>query len=66
MSENLSSFFEMGGYGPYIWPVYGLAAVLMIGLFVQSVSRWRQNEAEYNMLKSLQEQKNKTPMKESD
>lgn len=31
-------FFAMGGYALYIWPAYGIAAGIIIGLFVWS---WR-------------------------
>ena len=37
MTEDMSplmSFFHMGGYWPYIWPAYGVVAVLFIGLLV--------------------------------
>lgn len=28
----MSEFFAMGGYGVFIWPCYGLSALLIIGL----------------------------------
>ena len=31
-------FFAMGGYAVYIWPAYGIAAGVIVGLFVWS---WR-------------------------
>jgi len=31
----------MGGYAAFIWPAYGLAFVVMIGLVVQSVGDFR-------------------------
>lgn len=40
----MSEFFSMGGYGAFIWPCYGLAAVVMIALLVQSVRGMRANE----------------------
>lgn len=62
MSEaTLSEFLDMGGYGAYIWPVYGLAAVLMLGLFIQSYISWRQNEAELTLLKSVKSKKPRAP-----
>lgn len=30
---SVSAFFEMGGYGAYVWPAYGLS-VLVIGALV--------------------------------
>ncbi|WP_420547668.1 heme exporter protein CcmD [Curvivirga sp.] len=56
---SLTSFLDMGGYASYIWPVYGLAAVMMIGLLIQSIVIWRQNEAELALLKSMKKNKKK-------
>ena len=38
-------FFNMGGYGQYVWPAYGLAAVALIWLLLQSILSARRNEA---------------------
>ncbi len=35
--ESLSKFLDMDGYGDFIWSAYGIAAVVLIGLAVQSV-----------------------------
>lgn len=37
---NWQEFFAMGGYGVYIWPAYGLAAVLLVVNAV--VPHWRE------------------------
>lgn len=37
----MDDFWSMGGYGPYIWAVYGLAAVFLIGFLLLSVSGLR-------------------------
>ncbi|RVU36952.1 heme exporter protein CcmD [Hwanghaeella grinnelliae] len=34
----------MGGYGAFIWPCYGLTALVMIILVVQSLRSMRTNE----------------------
>ncbi len=31
----------MGGYAMYVWPAYGLAAVVLVGMVVQSHGRKR-------------------------
>lgn len=41
----MDNFFAMGGYGAFIWPAYGVAAVLMTGLLVLSWKSMRQREA---------------------
>ncbi len=42
----MNSFFAMGGYAAYVWPAYGLAAVVLIGLWVASVRSLRARERE--------------------
>ncbi len=41
----INEFFDMGGYGAYIWPSYGLTAAVMIVMLVVSLRMLRQNEA---------------------
>lgn len=48
----MSSFFEMGGYAGYVWPAYGVALIVMVGLLVASLRSVRAREAQ---LKVLQE-----------
>jgi heme exporter protein D len=42
----MSEFFAMGGYAAYIWPSYGVAAGLLIGLWIASVRSLRAREQE--------------------
>lgn len=53
----MSEFLDMGGYGAYIWSVYGLAGFIMVALLLHSLQKWRQNEDELQMLMALNEQK---------
>lgn len=41
----MNEFLAMGGYGAFIWPTYGIAAVLLIGLLALSMRNMRQREA---------------------
>lgn len=34
----MEEFFAMGGYASYIWPAYGIAGGVILGLFIWS---WR-------------------------
>ena len=43
--ETMSTFFEMGGYGAYIWPCYGVTAVLMVGILMSSMRSLKGNRA---------------------
>ena len=36
MFESAAEFFNMGGYGPYIWSSFLIAAMVMSGLALQS------------------------------
>jgi heme exporter protein D len=35
----MSGFFAMGGYAAFIWPTYGLAAFVMLGLIGWTMRR---------------------------
>ncbi len=41
---GLEAFFHMGGYAAYIWPAYGTAAVVLIGLLATSFRAMREAE----------------------
>jgi heme exporter protein D len=32
----MDEFFNMGGYGVYVWPSFGIVSLVMIGLALQS------------------------------
>ncbi len=38
---NWTEFFAMGGHAVYIWPVYGIAAVILAFNVIQPVTRRR-------------------------
>ncbi len=40
----MSEFVAMGGYGGFVWPAFGLTAVVMIWLLATSLRRLRANE----------------------
>jgi heme exporter protein D len=42
----VSEYFAMGGYAAYVWPAYGVAAAVLIGLLVASLRGLRAREAE--------------------
>ncbi len=35
----MSDFFEMGGYGGYVWPAYVISGVVLIGLIASVLRR---------------------------
>lgn len=37
----MSEFFAMGGYAGYIWSAYGISALVLIGLTLESIAAYR-------------------------
>jgi len=48
----MSEFFDMGGYAGFVWPAYGVAAVVMIALLVASWRKLRSQEKTLEMLQA--------------
>ena len=48
----MSEFFAMGGYGGFIWPAYGVAAILMAGVLILSWKDMRRREAQVELLRA--------------
>jgi heme exporter protein D len=49
----VTEFLAMGGYAAYVWPAYGLAAVVLIALLAQSWRSARRRAAELEQLRHL-------------
>ena len=39
----MSEFFAMNGYGLFIWPCYGLTALLVVGLYIHTSRKLKSN-----------------------
>jgi len=52
MSDSVSQYFMMGGYAGYVWPAYGVAALVLIGF---ALSSWRRLRAAERALERLAE-----------
>ena len=37
----MAPFFAMGGYARFVWPAYGIAAIVLVGLLAHSVIGYR-------------------------
>ncbi len=44
--DAFQNFLEMGNYGSYVWPSYGLSAFIMIWLVMSTLRRLRAREQE--------------------
>jgi heme exporter protein D len=53
--ESLTAFFDMGGYGVYIWPGYVLTIVVLVGMLVASIRFLSSNEARLEALQAENE-----------
>jgi heme exporter protein D len=42
MNQSLAEFFAMSGYAGFVWPAYGIAALVLVGLLVASMRQLRQ------------------------
>ena len=49
----MSDFFAMGGYAAYVWPAFGFAALVLVGLVAQSWWAARRREAELEQLRRV-------------
>jgi heme exporter protein D len=41
---DFGKFLDMGGYGIWVWPVYGLAAIALVALLLMSLRTLRTRE----------------------
>ncbi len=48
----MTDWFAMGGYAAYVWPAYGVAAVVMGWLAVSSLMRYRSGRRELDRLQA--------------
>jgi heme exporter protein D len=37
----MAAFFAMGGYARFVWPAYAVAALVLLGLLLWSLARYR-------------------------
>ena len=47
----MSEFFQMGGYGAFIWTAYGLSVVALIVLMLRSRSRAKATLAQVDAMR---------------
>ncbi|MFO1189726.1 MAG: heme exporter protein CcmD [Alphaproteobacteria bacterium] len=58
---TLSDLLGMDGYGAYVWPAFILAAVVLVGLLVNSVMTLRRREREAQALESQRQRRPRRP-----
>lgn len=50
--SGLGDAIALGGYGAYVWPAYGFAAVVLIGLFVAARRRLERAERDAERMRA--------------
>ena len=53
--EAVTTFLDMGGYAATVWPAYGAAAAILVGLLVQSLRALSRRKAELAVLEAGRE-----------
>ncbi len=44
--DSVADFLAMGGYAAYVWPAFGLATAVLLGLTIASLKGLRSAEAD--------------------
>ncbi len=53
--QAICEFFAMGGQGIYIWPAYGITAVVMIAFLVTTLRRLKVREAALKAMRAARQ-----------
>ena len=48
----MTDYLAMGGYAAYVWSAFGIALLLLVGLFAQSRQAARRRDAELAQLRT--------------
>jgi len=50
--SGITHALALGGYGAYVWPAYGFAAIVLIGLFIAARRRLRRAERDAEAMRA--------------
>ncbi len=56
----MNEFLHMGGYAVYVWPAYGIATLVLLGLLVATWKGLRNAEATLKALESARPARRRT------
>ncbi|MBK1838788.1 heme exporter protein CcmD [Azospirillum sp. YIM B02556] len=56
----MNEFLHMGGYAAYVWPAYGIATLVLLGLLVATWKGLRNAEATLKALESARPARRRT------
>jgi len=46
----MNGFWDMGGYGAFIWPAYGISLLALAGATLWTLAAWRRAKARLSAL----------------
>ncbi len=52
MMDAIAQYLAMGGYARFVWPAYAVAAVVLVGMAVQSYRAWRRQQSLWSALEA--------------
>lgn len=55
----MTEFFDMGGHGLYIWPCYGLTALLLVALLGTSMKSLSKSKKDLSIMEQLTKKEDK-------
>ncbi len=50
--DAIGHYLSMGGYARFVWPAYGVTALVLLALFVDTLARVRRRRAELASLEA--------------
>ena len=50
----MTEFFQMGGHGGYIWPAYGVSAIILAGFLFATLRRYRRLKKQIQLRERLE------------
>lgn len=50
---DVAQFLAMGGYAAFVWPAYGVAAVVLVALLIASLRGLKEREATLKALEAI-------------
>ena len=48
--EKIADFLAMGGYAGFVWPAYGVAAAILVGMLVAAWIKLKRSETDLERL----------------
>tara|TARA_R110000787_G_scaffold67341_3_gene150825 strand:+ start:23610 stop:23819 length:210 start_codon:yes stop_codon:yes gene_type:complete len=57
LAEQITTFFDMGGYGAFIWPCFALSAIVLLAVYLMSSRKLKTVERELAVAESQRSEK---------